>query len=160
MLAITMLGGCSWLSSDEAALLPPILQDTRSVEIELKTGGNVNPNALGRAQPVKLCVIETSQPGWVPTGVREGAPCRRDAVMDGALSHHQAILRPNETHRYLVAAPAHQARWFVIAAEFQQINGAKYLVEQISPAQANSKIRVLAEMTVLSVTAKDNKLGE
>ncbi|EIM18892.1 type VI secretion system lipoprotein TssJ [Pseudomonas chlororaphis] len=136
LLAAAMLDGCSWLSNEDAQEATPVARDTRSVDIELKTARNVNPSALGQAQSIKLCVIETSQPGWVPAGVSDGAPCREDPVADGSLSHRQVILRPNETRRYHITVPAHQARWFVVGAEFQQINGARYLVEQISPAQA------------------------
>lgn len=30
---------------------------------------NVNPNAAGEAQPVKVCVIETNRSGWMPDGL-------------------------------------------------------------------------------------------
>lgn len=160
MLAATMLGGCSWFSNEDAQVELPLVRDTRSVEIELKASRNVNPNTFSQAQPVKLCVIETSQPGWVPAGVSNGAPCREEPLADGVLSRHQVILRPNESRRYHFAVPAHQARWFVVGAEFQQISGARYLVEQISPAQVDSEISVLAGMTALSIMAKDKKMGE
>lgn len=156
VLAGGMLSGCSWFSHEPSA----VIRDTRNVDIEISTSDNVNPNAFSQPQPVKVCVIETSKPGWTPGSISEGAPCRDGPLEDGVVSRNQSILQPNQTWRYQLVVPAHQTRWIVVGAEFQQINGALYLVEQKSSAKADSDIRVRIETTALSVVANDKKMDE
>lgn len=162
VLAGGVLGGCSWFSHDRESSQAPAaaIRDTRNVDIEISTSPNVNPDALGRSQPVKVCVIETSKPGWTPESISEGAPCRDGALEDGVLSRNQRILQPNQTWSYHLDIPAHQARWIVVGAEFQQISGALYLIEQKSSAQTDSDIRVRVGMTALSVVANDKKMDK
>ena len=96
---------------------------TLDLSNEVTANDNVNPNAAGEAQPVKVCVIETNRSGWMPEGIGDGAPCRETAPSEGALSRHQSILQPRETLRYRFEVPAGQERWVVVGAEFQQISG-------------------------------------
>ncbi|KLE39527.1 type VI secretion-associated protein [Serratia sp. TEL] len=152
LLAVGMLGGCSWFSHDEAADAGRRL---RFIEVEVTANDNVNPNAAGEAQPVKVCVIETNRSGWMPEGIGDGAPCRETAPSEGALSRHQSILQPRETLRYRFEVPAGQERWVVVGAEFQQISGVLPLAEQKSPAQADSQMKVMVGMTSLSIVTND-----
>ncbi|MBN5285020.1 type VI secretion lipoprotein TssJ, partial [Serratia ureilytica] len=69
LLAVGMLGGCSWFSHDEAADAGRRL---RFIDVEVTANDNVNPNAAGEAQPVKVCVIETNRSGWMPEGIGDG----------------------------------------------------------------------------------------
>lgn len=129
LLAVGMLSGCSWFSHDEAADTGRRL---RFIDVEVTANDNVNPNAAGEAQPVKVCVIETNRSGWMPDGIGDGA-CRETAPSEGALSRHQSILQPRETLRYRFEVPAGQERWVVVGAEFQQISGGLPLAEQNRP---------------------------
>ena len=115
-----MLSGCSWFSHDEAADTGRRL---RFIDVEVTANDNVNPNAAGEAQPVKVCVIETNRSGWMPDGIGDGAPCRETAPSEGALSRHQSILQPRETLRYRFEVPAGQERWVVVGRNFSKSAG-------------------------------------
>ena len=60
--------------SDEAADTGRRL---RFIDVEVTANDNVNPNAAGEAQPVKVCVIETNRSGWMPDGIGDGALAAR-----------------------------------------------------------------------------------
>lgn len=152
VLAAGLLSGCSWFSQDPSQ---EMTNRMRSIDVDVTAGADANPNAAGQAQPVKVCVIETTRPGWIPEGVSDGAPCRDAPLTEGVLSRNQSILQPKETRRYRFEVPVGQERWIVIGAEFQQISGVLPLAEQKSPALAYSQIKVMVGMTSLSVVAND-----
>lgn len=152
LLAVGMLSGCSWFSHEEVRDMGHRL---RYIDVEVTATYNVNLNVAGEAQPVKVCVIETNRPGWMPEGISYGALCRETPTSEGVLSRHQSILQPRETLRYRFEVPAEQDRWIVVGGEFQQISGVMPLAEKNSPAQANSKIKVMVGMTSLSITTND-----
>lgn len=147
-----LLNGCSRFSHDPSA---NVANSHRVVDVVIAANANANPNAAGQAQPVKVCVFETTRSGWIPEGVGDGAPCRDVPLTDGVLSRNQSILQPKETWRYRLNISAGQERWIVIGAEFQQISGVLPLVEQKSSALADSQIRVMVGMTSLSVVANE-----
>lgn len=153
VLSAGLLNGCSWFfhSSSEEKLA----NTKRAIDVDITANVNTNPNTAGQAQPIKVCVFETSRPGWIPEGVSDGAPCRDGPLTDGVLSRNQSVLQPGETRHYHFDVPAEQERWIVIGAEFQKISGALPLAEQKSPALADSQIKVMVGITSLSVVAKD-----
>lgn len=152
LLLVGMLSGCSWFSHDEAADAGRRL---RFIDVEVTAIDNVNPNAAGVAQPIKVCVIEANRSGWMPEGIGDGAPCRETAPSDETQSRHQSILKPRETLSYRFEVPAGQERWIVVGAEFQRISGVLPIAEQKSPAQADSQMKVIVGMTSLSIVTKD-----
>lgn len=148
-----LLSGCSWFSHGAQ---PVEARTTRVIDVDVIAGANANPDVAGRSQPVKICVIESSRPGWIPEGVASGNPCRRDtASAEEILSQNHSILRPKERMHYHFEVPMHQPRWIVIGAEFQHVKGTSPLTEYTSPAKADSAIKVTVGATSLEVTAND-----
>lgn len=153
---LTVVGTLSGCSGFSHTAIPEDIRTHRVIDVAISASEKINPNAAGQAQPVKVCVIEANKAGWMPDGLRDGTPCRDSLLSDGALGLTTSILQPNETLRYRFTIPADQERWMVIGAEFQQVNGGVPLIEQFSPVLVDSKIRVMAENTSLSVMVNDN----
>ena len=146
-----MLSGCSWFSHDEAADTGRRL---RFIDVEVTANDNVNPNAAGEAQPVKVCVIETNRSGWMPDRIGDGALPRDGAVGRGAEPAPEHFATEGDAALSLRGAGGARAMGRR-GAEFQQISGVLPLAEQKSPAQADSQMKVMVGMTSLSIVTND-----
>ncbi|MFZ1871606.1 MAG: type VI secretion system lipoprotein TssJ [Chania sp.] len=129
-----LLSGCSWFSS--APEIPP---QQRQIVMQLNAAPIINPGPNGRAQPVKICIIETNLDGWSPPDLYQGTPCAAINTGGEVVSVSQYILAPLETRQYLREVPFDQDRWLVIAAEFQNMNEGKNLMQLKSVARTDFK---------------------
>ena len=146
-----MLSGCSWFSHDEAADTGRRL---RFIDVEVAANDNVNPNAAGEAQPVKVCVIETNRSGWMPDGIGDGALPRDGAVGRGAEPAPEHFATEGDAALSLRGAGGARAmgrRGGGISANQRGLP----LAEQKSPAQADSQMKVMVGMTSLSIVTND-----
>ncbi|WP_447908040.1 type VI secretion system lipoprotein TssJ [Serratia fonticola] len=125
-----LLGGCSWFSS--APEIPP---QQRKITLQLNAGPDINPGTNGRAQPVKICIIEANAEGWSPPGLYQGTPCSGINIGGKVVSVNQYMLVPAQMHLYQSEVPFVQNRWLVIAAEFQRFGEGKNLLQ----LQANAR---------------------
>lgn len=120
-LAVTgslLCGGCSWFSSspEQEIALPP----QRTVTLSIEAASVLNPSPSGQSQPVKLCVIELSQQGWMPPGLYRGQACSGIVPNADVLSVTPFIVTPGGRYDYQRQLPWQEARWLLVAAEFQR----------------------------------------
>jgi type VI secretion system protein VasD len=152
----TLLGGCSWFSSD-----PEIPPQQRRIDLRVMAAPHINPGANGQAQPVKLCVIELNNEGWSPPGLYQGTLCSGINTGAEVVSVTEYILAPSEERQYLRDVPFEQERWWAIAAEFQDMNNGKGFLTLKSDARADFNQMIFVDGKNLSLAATtENKVSK
>jgi type VI secretion system protein VasD len=140
---IGAIGGCSWFGKSTPKAT------ARTVQINISTSGDVNPDAAGVAQPVKVCVVESRQPGWLPDVEVRALPCKRLPSGAEIVSSRQSIIPPGGQQDYRFSVPLGEERWWVVAAEFQRMGGARSVIELTSPNLRDEHIQVTVRRSAL-----------
>lgn len=109
----------------------------RTVTISINAANVLNPSPSGQSQPVKMCVIELSQQGWMPPGVYRGQACSGIAQNADVLSVTSFIVAPGGGYDYQRALPWQEDRWLLVAAEFQQPGADSRLLTLEAAARAD-----------------------
>lgn len=136
LLVSQIMTGCQWLS--EVAY-----PDKGDIEIRVRGAKNINPNSIGIAQPVKICVMEITNRHWTPPHYYEGLPCQKLQINQHVLRLEQAILWPSQENRYFFSVSFRDATWLMIGAEFQTLNGANLLIKQNIQVKPKTIVNVI-----------------
>lgn len=132
-----LLSGCSqfYSSLPDVAPAPPA-----QTMVVLSAGPDVNPNPSGEPQPVKVCMWQRPQPGFVPQHALEGSPCQ---TSKGEGSPFFSVVLSPETHQSVPVTHASDAPlWLVIGADFQQTGVTRSLLEVRTPESSQSQLHV------------------
>lgn len=151
-----LLSGCSWFSS-----APDIPPQQRRIDLRVVAAPRINPGINGQAQPLKLCIVELSREGWSPPGLYQGTLCSGINTGAEVVSVTAYILAPSEERQYFRDVPFEQARWWVIAAEFQDMNNGKGLLMLKSDAGADFNRVIFVDGKALSLNVPiDRKVSK
>ena len=135
-------------------LLPgiPGKRSNDTIVINLDMGGSINPGLDGIAQPLKICLYETTSGEWVPERLYEGIICQKPLAEENVIKYEQYILLPGEKRVYRSQKPVEQLRWVLVGAEFQRSSASERVIKSKVLPRQNLDITVYADNTDLSIT--------
>jgi predicted component of type VI protein secretion system len=139
-----LLSGCSLFFSSEK---PQVVPQPKETVLTLSVGANSNLSPDGTSQPVKVCVWQRSQPGFIPASTLDGAPCRAVAGADSPF--FSEILPPNSQRKVRFSTHDEATFWLVIAAEFQQPGRSRSLLEVRIPGKTDIAAEIRVERQTL-----------
>ena len=120
------------------------------VTVNITAGSNVNPGNGVKAQPLRVCIFETSRAGWDPPGLYAGRICDDAGLGQEVLQYQVYILLPNRHLTYRSSITGPQERWLVVGAEFQTGAGQLSLIERRVEPNANFNMEINADFSSLS----------
>ncbi|MDR3434554.1 MAG: type VI secretion lipoprotein TssJ [Rouxiella aceris] len=135
------LGGCQ-ISTDNPK--------NSVVTVNITGGSNINPGNGVKAQPLRVCIFETSRAGWDPPGLYAGRICDDAGLGKEVLQYQVYILLPNRHLTYRSPITGQQERWLVVGAEFQTGAGQLSLIERRVEPDANFNMEINADFSSLS----------
>ncbi len=133
----------SWFS-------PPAETDNK-ITVLLSLGKNVNPSKYWVAQPLKICIYETTYEEWTPARLYEGIVCQNTQISTEVIKYEQYILTPGEKRTYHSIKPVGQLRWIFVGAEFQRDPATNRMIKNKVLPNEGLDITVYADNTVLNV---------
>lgn len=140
------LTGCNLLPSI------PGKKSNDTIVINLNMGSSINPGHDGVAQPLKVCLYETTSGEWVPEQLYEGFICQKPSATENVIKYEQYILLPGEKKIYRSQKPSDQLRWYLVGAEFQRSGASERIIKSKVLPRQNLDITVYADNTDLSIT--------
>ena len=120
------------------------------VTVNITAGSNVNPGNGVKAQPLRVCIFETSRAGWDPPGLYADRICDDTELGKEVLKYQVYILLPNRHLTYRSPITGQQERWLVVGAEFQTGAGQLSLIERRVEPDTNFNMEINADFSSLS----------
>lgn len=144
-----LLCGCSLFSSD-----PVVVNHGRQLTLNFTATDSINPDDRGHTQPVRVCLYQAAQAGWMPEGVLMGSPCGQAGQRVAGITAWSAMLMPGTKQTFQLDIAAQQPGWIGVGAEFQQVNGALSWLELSVPAGENPAINILVNRSRIAAVIK------